>query len=304
MTELTKEALTDAIRSAAVKAASTDERRVLNYAAGEIERQGNEIEHLKSYMRELTEAMNRARRTAKELGEENHALRNPASTEKITAQLEELKYTRVEPNGWTCKTLAHGRVTDDVAESWNGAIDAAILTIADWDALCQAQQEPITFDVLRNAVAEITGGLPQEWDTAVYKGHQPVPFINFNSLSRIVERFRNNPAPAVPDELMADKAYQLLMEKGGVASPVEATVFGWRACRDEMLQSSGNSEQLKPSLDTAKLFNKFYERYPLETFACDGDRAQAAGYFMSGAEIQCFGQYIDRAAPRSEGGAA
>ncbi|GAB7212532.1 hypothetical protein OS31_40420 [Dickeya oryzae] len=61
---------------------------------------------------------------------------------KITAQLEGLKYTRAEPNGWTCKTLAHGRVTDDVAESWNGAIDAAILTIADWDALRQAQQKP------------------------------------------------------------------------------------------------------------------------------------------------------------------
>ncbi len=146
MTELTKEALTDAIRSAAVKAASTDERRVLSYAAGEIERQSNEIERLKSDIRELTEAMNRARRTAKELGEENHALRNPASTEKITAQLEELKYTRAEPNGWTCKTLAHGRVTDDVAESWNGAIDAAILTIADWDVLCQAQQEPVITD--------------------------------------------------------------------------------------------------------------------------------------------------------------
>ncbi|MEQ4511786.1 MAG: hypothetical protein ABN480_14430 [Dickeya sp.] len=143
MTELTKEALTDAIRSAAVKAASTDERRVLSYAAGEIERQGNEIKRLKSDIRELTEAMNRARRTAKELGEENHALRNPASTEKITAQLEGLKYTRAEPNGWTCKTLAHGRVTDDVAESWNGAIDAAILTIADWDALRQAQDGPL-----------------------------------------------------------------------------------------------------------------------------------------------------------------
>ncbi|WP_023640397.1 hypothetical protein [Dickeya zeae] len=59
-------------------------------------------------------------------------------------------------------------------------------------------------------------------------------------------------------------------------------------------QMSGNSEQLKPLLDTAKLFNKFYERYPQETFACDSDRAQAAGYFMSGAEIQCFGEYIDR----------
>lgn len=78
MTQLTKEVLTSAIRAAAVKAESTDERRVLNYASGEIERQGSEIERLKSDIRDLTEAMNRARRTAKDLAEENHALRNPA----------------------------------------------------------------------------------------------------------------------------------------------------------------------------------------------------------------------------------
>lgn len=94
---------------------------------------------LQADLQESRDLANRLRRTAKELGEENHALRNPASTEKITAQLEDLKYTRAEPSGWTCKTLAHGRVTDDVADSWNGAIDAAILTIADWDALRQAQ---------------------------------------------------------------------------------------------------------------------------------------------------------------------
>lgn len=38
--------------------------------------------------------------------------------------------------------------------------------------------------------------------------------------------------------------------------------------------------------DTAKLINKFYERYPLNTFNNDGDRAQALGYFMAGAELQ------------------
>ncbi|KGT98482.1 hypothetical protein [Dickeya fangzhongdai] len=126
MTELTKEALSSAIRAAAIKAESTDERRVLNYAAGEIERQGSEIERLKFDMRELTEAMNRVRRAAKDLGEENHVLRNPASTEKIISQLEDLKYTRAEPSGWTCSTLPHGRVTDDVAEPWNAAIDADV----------------------------------------------------------------------------------------------------------------------------------------------------------------------------------
>ncbi|WES88805.1 hypothetical protein [Dickeya fangzhongdai] len=142
MTELTKEALSSAIRSAAVKAASTDERRVLNYAAGEIERQGGEIERLKCDMRELTETMNRARRTAKDLAEENHSLRNPAP--EITAQLESLKYVRVEPNGWTCSTLPHGRVTDDVAESWNAAIDAVKLITDELVAELRGQ-EPVAW---------------------------------------------------------------------------------------------------------------------------------------------------------------
>lgn len=45
-------------------------------------------------------------------------------------------------------------------------------------------------------------------------------------------------------------------------------------------------------LNTAKLINKFYERYPLETFANDSERAEALGYFMAGAELQCFGEFI------------
>lgn len=46
------------------------------------------------------------------------------------------------------------------------------------------------------------------------------------------------------------------------------------------------------ALNTAKLINKFYERYPLETFANDNERAEALGYFMAGAELQCFGDFI------------
>ncbi|WP_224557027.1 hypothetical protein [Pectobacterium versatile] len=44
--------------------------------------------------------------------------------------------------------------------------------------------------------------------------------------------------------------------------------------------------------DTAKLINKFYERYPLNMFKCDGDRAESLGYFMAGAELQHFGDFI------------
>lgn len=46
------------------------------------------------------------------------------------------------------------------------------------------------------------------------------------------------------------------------------------------------------ALNTAKLINKFYERYPLKTFANDSERAEALGYFMAGAELQCFGDFI------------
>lgn len=61
--------------------------------------------------------------------------------------------------------------------------------------------EPVSFDALRDAVAEVSGAPAMEWSD-IYKGHQPVPFINFNSLARIVDKFRSAPpAPvSVPDE--------------------------------------------------------------------------------------------------------
>ncbi|EDY9313254.1 hypothetical protein GP163_002522 [Salmonella enterica] len=47
-----------------------------------------------------------------------------------------------------------------------------------------------------------------------------------------------------------------------------------------------------PELKIAELANKFYERYPLATFKSDGERAEAFGYFMAGAELQCFGEFV------------
>ncbi|KVI72197.1 hypothetical protein AWS46_02990 [Klebsiella aerogenes] len=47
-----------------------------------------------------------------------------------------------------------------------------------------------------------------------------------------------------------------------------------------------------PELNPANLANKFYERYPLATFKSDSERAEAFGYFMAGAELQCFGEFI------------
>lgn len=47
-----------------------------------------------------------------------------------------------------------------------------------------------------------------------------------------------------------------------------------------------------PELNPANIANKFYERYPLATFKSDSERAEAFGYFMAGAELQCFGEFI------------
>lgn len=45
--------------------------------------------------------------------------------------------------------------------------------------------------------------------------------------------------------------------------------------------------------DQAFLINKFYERYPLSGFKSDSERAEALGYFMSGAELQRLGKFIE-----------
>lgn len=52
--------------------------------------------------------------------------------------------------------------------------------------------------------------------------------------------------------------------------------------------------------NTAKLINKFYTRYPLESFKSDGDRAEALGYYMAGAEIQHFGDFVVYEMPETD----
>ncbi|MCW1826492.1 hypothetical protein OLZ31_06460 [Enterobacter asburiae] len=53
--------------------------------------------------------------------------------------------------------------------------------------------------------------------------------------------------------------------------------------------------QSAPELKIAHLINKFYERYPLAEFKSDAERSTALGYFMAGAELQCFGEFINYA---------
>lgn len=65
-------------------------------------------------------------------------------------------------------------------------------------ALREAQSKKVSFDDLRDAVAEMTGGMPLEWSSSE-KGYHAVPFMNFNSLARIVDKFYAAPQlPAVP----------------------------------------------------------------------------------------------------------
>lgn len=54
-------------------------------------------------------------------------------------------------------------------------------------------------------------------------------------------------------------------------------------------------EATAPELKMAHLINKFYERYPLAEFKSDTERSAALGYFMAGAELQCFGEFINYA---------
>ncbi|HFU0596191.1 TPA: hypothetical protein ACGTUJ_000350 [Escherichia coli] len=48
----------------------------------------------------------------------------------------------------------------------------------------------------------------------------------------------------------------------------------------------------EPELKPANLVKKFYECYPVASFKSDTERAEALGYFMAGAELQCFGEFI------------
>lgn len=50
--------------------------------------------------------------------------------------------------------------------------------------------KPISFDELADRVQFVTGGIRMSFDPLNCKGHQIVPFMNFNSLSRIVEMYR------------------------------------------------------------------------------------------------------------------
>ncbi|ENR1383126.1 Lar family restriction alleviation protein [Yersinia enterocolitica] len=53
-----------------------------------------------------------------------------------------------------------------------------------------AKPKPISFDELADRVQFVTGSIRMSFDPLNCKGHQIVPFMNFNSLLRIVEMYR------------------------------------------------------------------------------------------------------------------
>lgn len=62
------------------------------------------------------------------------------------------------------------------------------------------------------------------------------------------------------------------------------------------------SEFENQKFDTAKLINKFYTRYPLESFKSDPERAEVLGYYMAGAEVQHFGDFVVYEMPEDDEG--
>ncbi|MBN5183249.1 hypothetical protein JY469_21720 [Serratia marcescens] len=93
----------------------------------------------------------------------------------------------------TTEELKYGAEVGDLG------IDAVRAVCA--EALANREAQPVGFDVLADAVKEVTGGIRMEFAHDTYKGHQPVPFMNFTSLSRIVEMFRI--APPAPESTNA-----------------------------------------------------------------------------------------------------
>ncbi|WP_392441035.1 hypothetical protein [Edwardsiella piscicida] len=96
------------------------------------------------------------------------------------------------------------------------------------------------------------------------------------------------PAPAVIDERALFDAWN--NEDNLPIAGVGAKNAAWLAWQERA--KMGN--QPAPELKMAHLINKFYERYPLNTFKSDS-RSEALGYFMAGAELQCFGEFINYA---------
>lgn len=205
----------------------------------------------------------------------NHPAHGPVSLDRLHQISEILSKAAAQSDG--------GNLGYAMADAVK-VIDGAIAVFGAW---------PVPFDALRDAVAEVSGGPVMEWSD-IYKGHQAVPFINFNSLARIVDKFRTSqPAPVVPKELYWKDA----PVEGSTIAAAYAT--GWNACRAAMLKSFGNSEQLdevgswdnhmntptdKPAINTDELLKHIEGmEVSVDVSTCDADAGHR--YFGTVTEI-------------------
>lgn len=155
--------------------------------------------------------------------------------------------------------------------------------------------EPVPFDALRDAVAEVSGGPVMEWSD-IYKGHQAVPFINFNSLARIVDKFRTSqPAPVVPtfDEWLEIRGNKPL---GWVKDAMRES---YDACRAAMLQDNQRDlsqpidpqvakyEQIMLQAGNSPVTQDGYVLVPKKLTAENGAKSVLSGEFSETKFINC-----------------
>ncbi|EBF4783694.1 hypothetical protein AC369_14375 [Salmonella enterica subsp. diarizonae] len=100
--------------------------------------------------------------------------------------------------------------------------------------------ETVSFDTLNAVVAEVTGGNQHAWNGNIYKGHQEVPFMNYNSLARIVDKYR---APQPAPVMLTDEQIDAVLDSHGNIAYVIANkrerlrMFAREILRAAMLQA-------------------------------------------------------------------
>lgn len=100
--------------------------------------------------------------------------------------------------------------------------------------IATAHSAYISFDALMAAVSEVTGA-KSEFDATPEKCYQAVPFMNFNSLSRIVEMFRT--AQPVSEPYKLPDGWKLVPEQATIAM---LTLLGLTGSFDFMQQKYKN----------------------------------------------------------------
>ncbi|WP_336195308.1 hypothetical protein [Hafnia paralvei] len=128
----------------------------------------------------------------------------------------------------------------DMSMGWRAAIQSGAQPVIPENREC------ISFDALMAAVSEVTG-VKREFDAAPDKCHQIVPFMNFNSLSRIVEIFRSAQHVTEPYKLPNKVTAQDMKETFNYLMSEEeaqAAANGFNQCLLELPDVSTDTKRL------------------------------------------------------------